>query len=385
MSAEADSLPPLGIYLHWPFCSVICPYCDFNVHAAHKNTAPQDDWLAAYQAELAHAHKLRSHGPVRSVFFGGGTPSLMPGDLVAGILQKIDRLWGLAVDAEITLEANPVSAAQVHLRELRHIGITRLSLGVQAFDNAALKLLGRTHSANDAQHAFAAAQDIFDSASFDLIYARPDQSLTAWKKELAAALALAPQHMSLYQLTIEPGTAFYARAQKGRLHVPNEDAAADLYEVTQNLCAAAGLPAYEVSNHAAPQHRCRHNQAIWQGGDYLGIGPGAHGRVTINGTKHASLAMRNPQDWLAACRQNGHGWQLRELTAAAVAEEAVMLGLRLVEGRSREALAAQGVMLDGARIVALQQDGLLSPQKNVLQTTERGRLLLDYIIARLLA
>tara|TARA_B100000963_G_scaffold246507_1_gene215866 strand:- start:1234 stop:2391 length:1158 start_codon:yes stop_codon:yes gene_type:complete len=384
MRAEADSLPPLGIYLHWPFCSAICPYCDFNVHAAHRNTATQDDWLAAYQAELAHAHGLRPHGPVRSVFFGGGTPSLMPGDLVGGILQEIDQLWGLAVDAEITLEANPVSAAQVHLQELRHIGITRLSLGVQAFDDSVLKSLGRTHSANDALQAFVAAQDIFDSASFDLIYARPDQSLAAWKKELAAALALAPQHMSLYQLTIEPGTAFYARAQKGRLHVPNEDAAADLYEVTQSLCAAAGLPAYEVSNHAEPPHRCRHNQAVWQGGDYLGIGPGAHGRVTINGTKHASLAMRSPQDWLAACRQNGHGWQLRKLSAAAVAEESVMLGLRLVEGRSREALVAQGVMLDGARIVALQKDGLLSPKKDVLQATEKGRLLLDYIIARLL-
>ena len=384
MSAEAG-MPPLGIYLHWPFCSAICPYCDFNVHAAHKNTARQEDWLAAYCSELTHAHGLRPQGPVKTVFFGGGTPSLMPSDLVAGILQEIDRLWGLTDDAEITLEANPVSAAQVYLQELRHAGITRLSLGVQAFDDAALKFLGRTHSANDAQHAFAAAQDIFDSASFDLIYARPDQSLADWEKELAAALKLAPQHMSLYQLTIEPGTAFYARAQQGRLRVPDEDAAADLYEATQNLCAGAGLPAYEVSNHAAPPHRCRHNQAIWQGGDYLGIGPGAHGRMTINGTKHASLAVRQPQDWLAACRENGHGWQLRALTAAAAAEEAVMLGLRLVGGRSRAALEAQGVMLDSARVTALQQDDLLSAQKDVLQTTEKGRLLLDYIIARLLA
>ena len=384
MSAEAG-MPPLGIYLHWPFCSAICPYCDFNVHAAHKNTARQEDWLAAYCGELTHAHGLRPQGPVKTVFFGGGTPSLMPSDLVAGILQEIDRLWGLTDDAEITLEANPVSAAQVYLQELRHAGITRLSLGVQAFDDAALKFLGRTHSANDAQHAFAAAQDIFDSASFDLIYARPDQSLADWEKELAAALKLAPQHMSLYQLTIEPGTAFYARAQQGRLRVPDEDAAADLYEATQNLCAGAGLPAYEVSNHAAPPHRCRHNQAIWQGGDYLGIGPGAHGRMTINGTKHASLAVRQPQDWLAACRENGHGWQLRALTAAAAAEEAVMLGLRLVGGRSRAALEAQGVMLDSARVTALQQDDLLSAQKDVLQTTEKGRLLLDYIIARLLA
>jgi putative oxygen-independent coproporphyrinogen III oxidase len=385
MRGEADSLPPLGIYLHWPFCSAICPYCDFNVHAAHKNTATQEQWLAAYQAELTHAHGLRPHGPVQTVFFGGGTPSLMPPDLVAGILQRIDLLWGLAGDAEITLEANPVSAAQLHLQALCHAGITRLSLGVQAFDDAALKFLGRTHSARDAQHAFAAAQEIFDGASFDLIYARPDQSLAAWQKELAAALALAPHHMSLYQLTIEPGTAFYARAQQGRLDMPDEDAAADFYEATQNLCHAAGLPAYEVSNHAAPSHQCRHNQAIWQGGDYLGIGPGAHGRITINDTKHASLAARQPQDWLTACRQNGHGWQVQKLSAAEAAEEAVMLGLRLVEGRSLAALAAQGVVLDEARLAALRADGLLTGHAARLQASDKGRLLLDYIIGRLLA
>ena len=378
-------MPPLGIYLHWPFCSAICPYCDFNVHAAHKNTATQEDWLAAYCGELTHAHGLRPHGPVETVFFGGGTPSLMPAELVGDILNHMDALWGLAAQAEISLEANPVSAAAPHMQKLRQAGITRLSLGVQAFDDSALRFLGRTHSANDAQHAFAAAQDIFDSASFDLIYARPDQSLAAWQKELAAALALAPHHMSLYQLTIEPGTAFYARAQQGRLQVPDEDAAADLYEATQSLCAAAGLPAYEVSNHAAPPHRCRHNQAIWQGGDYLGIGPGAHGRLTLDGTKHASLAARQPQEWLAACREKGHGWQLTKLPAIEAAEEAVMLGLRLTEGRALTDLAAQGVALDKARILPLQEDGLLMAQPDRLQASEKGRLLLDYILARLLA
>ena len=378
-------MPPLGIYLHWPFCSAICPYCDFNVHAAHKNTATQEDWLAAYCGELTHAHGLRPHGPVETVFFGGGTPSLMPAELVGDILNHIDALWGLAAQAEISLEANPISAAAPHMQKLRQTGITRLSLGVQAFDDAALRFLGRTHSVADARAAFVDAQRIFDSASFDLIYARPAQSLADWQKELSAALALAPQHMSLYQLTIEPDTPFHARMQQGKLATPDEEAAADLYEMTQSLCAAAGLPAYEISNHAAPAHICRHNQAIWQGGDYAGIGPGAHGRLTLDGTKHASLAARQPQEWLAACREKGHGWQLTKLPAIEAAEEAVMLGLRLTEGRALTDLAAQGVALDKARILPLQEAGLLMAQPDRLQASEKGRLLLDYILARLLA
>ena len=378
-------MPPLGIYLHWPFCSAICPYCDFNVHVAHKNTATQEDWLAAYCGELTHAHGLRPHGPVETVFFGGGTPSLMPAELVGDILNHIDALWGLAAQAEISLEANPISAAAPHMQKLRQAGITRLSLGVQAFDDAALRFLGRTHSVADARAAFVDAQRIFDSASFDLIYARPAQSLADWQKELSAALALAPQHMSLYQLTIEPDTPFHARMQQGKLILPDEEAAADLYEMTQSLCAAAGLPAYEISNHAAPAHICRHNQAIWQGGDYAGIGPGAHGRLTLDGTKHASLAARQPQEWLAACREKGHGWQLTKLPAIEAAEEAVMLGLRLTEGRALTDLAAQGVALDKARILPLQEDGLLMAQPDRLQASEKGRLLLDYILARLLA
>ena len=378
-------MPPLGIYLHWPFCSAICPYCDFNVHAAHKNTATQEDWLAAYCGELTHAHGLRPHGPVETVFFGGGTPSLMPAELVGDILNHIDALWGLAAQAEISLEANPISAAAPHMQKLRQAGITRLSLGVQAFDDAALRFLGRTHSVADARAAFGDAQRIFDSASFDLIYARPAQSLADWQKELSAALALAPRHMSLYQLTIEPDTPFHARMRQGKLAMPDEEAAADLYEMTQSLCAAAGLPAYEISNHAAPAHICRHNQAIWQGGDYAGIGPGAHGRLTLDGTKHASLAARQPQEWLAACREKGHGWQLTKLPAIEAAEEAVMLGLRLTEGRALTDLATQGVALDKARILPLQEDGLLMAQPDRLQASEKGRLLLDYILARLLA
>ena len=396
------ALPPLGVYVHWPFCTAICPYCDFNVHGAHKNSAPKEDWRRAYKAELTHAYALRPHQKVETVFFGGGTPSLMPPSLVAAILADIDALWGLADKAEVSLEANPVSAPRPHLQALRAAGVTRLSLGVQAFDDDALKALGRTHSAAEAQEAFLAAQDIFDTASFDLIYARPiaplvsstqsnpaqdfEAGLAAWQGELSAALDLSPQHMSLYQLTIEPDTVFHARAAQGRLAVPHEEMAAALYEVTQSLCMAAGLPAYEISNHAVNGHHCRHNSAIWHGGDYVGIGPGAHGRMTIDGRKHASMAHKQPQLWLAACLENGHGWQpLVRLSAQEAAEEAVMLGLRLTDGIGEQALARRGVTLDAPKLARLKQDGLLVARDDAVQATDKGRLLLDYIISHLLA
>ncbi|MCH1542053.1 MAG: radical SAM family heme chaperone HemW [Alphaproteobacteria bacterium] len=402
-ATSAEALPPLGVYIHWPFCTAICPYCDFNVHGAHKNNAAVTDWQAAYKAELTHAYALRpggksEAGKVETVFFGGGTPSLMPPHLVAAILADIDALWGLADNAEISLEANPVSAPRPHLQALRAAGVTRLSLGVQAFDDDALKALGRTHSAAEAQEAFLAAQDIFDTASFDLIYARPvsgpqqnpeqavEAGCAAWQRELSAALALSPQHMSLYQLTIEPDTVFHSRAAQGRLAVPHEDMAAALYEATQRLCTAAGLPAYEISNHAIDGHHCRHNSAIWHGGDYVGIGPGAHGRITIDGRKHASMAHKQPQLWLAACLEDGHGWQsLTALSAQEAAEEAVMLGLRLADGVGVQALVQRGVALDPQKLTALKQDGLLAACDDVVQATDKGRLLLDYMIGRLLA
>ena len=391
-------MPALGIYIHWPFCTAICPYCDFNVHGAHQNQTSDDDWRRAYRAELQHAYGLRPTGKVETVFFGGGTPSLMAPDLVAAILADIDALWGLADNAEISLEANPVSAPRPHLQALRDAGITRLSLGVQAFHDDALKALGRTHSAGEAKQAFLAAQDIFDTASFDLIYARPlsaistnqsaqemEAGLAAWQEELSAALALSPQHMSLYQLTLEPDTVFYQRAAQGRLAVPHEEMAAALYEVTQDLCMAAGLPAYEISNHAMAGHYCRHNFAIWHGADYVGIGPGAHGRLTINGQKHASTAHKQPHIWRAACLENGHGWHnLTALSAQEAAEEAVMLGLRLSDGIAVQDLAQRGVALAASKLDALKQDGLLMRRDDVVQASPRGRLLLDYIIGRLL-
>ncbi len=383
---RAQNLPPLGIYVHWPFCTAICPYCDFNVHGAHLNKTDNKDWLAAYKAELNHAYHLRPVGQVETVFFGGGTPSLMSPDLVGGILMAIDDLWGLDGHAEISLEANPVSAAQSQLQGLADAGVTRLSLGVQAFDDAALKMLGRTHSAADAKAAFLAAQNIFTTASFDLIYARPAQTINGWERELQAALALAPQHMSLYQLTVEAATPFENYVAQGKFAMPDEELSAALYEVTQEQCAAADLPAYEISNHAQAAHQCAHNRAIWQGGDYVGIGPGAHGRLTLNGQKHASLSHKNPQIWLAACAEKGHGWSgLTALAANEAAEELVMLGLRLVDGRGLHLLAEQGVSLEPTRLDGLKADGLLVDADNLLQATAKGRLLLDYIIGRLLA
>lgn len=345
-----------------------------------------DEWRAAYRRELAHAYELRPEGPVETVFFGGGTPSLMTPALIDGLLQDIDALWGLAGRGEVTLEANPVSAPRDHLQGLRLAGVTRLSLGVQAFDDAALTFLGRTHSAADAQNAFAAAQEIFPHASFDLIYARPEQSPAVWQKELAAALALGPQHMSLYQLTIEPDTPFAKWHKAGKWQVPDDEAAAVLYEVTQELTLKAGLPAYEISNHAAAGHACRHNVASWQGGDYLGIGPGAHGRVTTAQGRMATQAINRPSDWMTAVAAHGHGWhEATLLDDDDRRAEALMLGLRLTDGVALADLAARGVHLEAARLEAARAQGLLSDDAARVQASAQGRLLLDYLLGVLLA
>ena len=347
--------------------------------------AQTEDWLAAYQKEMRHAHMMRPTGPVESVFFGGGTPSLMSPQLVAGLLDEMAALWGLAPHVEITLEANPVSAPEAHLKELRAAGVTRLSLGVQAFDDAALKFLGRTHTAEHARLAFRAAQEIFPFSSFDLIYARPHQSLNDWQAELQAALALAPRHMSLYQLTIEPDTPFARKRDAGHLSVPDEDAAAALYELTQDLTEKAGLPAYEISNHAQAGHECRHNVASWQGGDYIGLGPGAHGRLTTHEARFATMALRDPQGWRAQIREKGHGWEKTErLDDAERAVEAVLLGLRLRKGRSLTALAAQGVALSPQGLADARAAGLLSDDETRLQASDKGRLLLDTLLGLLL-
>ena len=376
-------LPPLSIYLHWPFCAAICPYCDFNVHLM-RDMQPQQ-WRAAYFAELQYAFSQRPQGPVQTVFFGGGTPSLMPADMVADILSEINRLWGLAPDAEITLEANPVSAPQGHLADLSAAGITRLSLGVQSLDDAALKFLGRTHSAADALAAFRLAREVFAHVSLDLIYARPGQSLAMWRDELARVLAEMPDHVSLYQLTIEPDTPFHRLHAAGRFAVPDEDSAADLYEMTQDMCAAAGLPAYEVSNHARDGHACRHNIASWRGGDYLGIGPGAHGRLSDGQARRATIALKAPQAWLAQVEAQGHGWaEDKVLDDEERRTEMLLLGLRLVEGVALSDMAIGGIQLPPERHLALQQAGILLPSDSHLIASPQGRLVLDNLIAELL-
>ena len=373
-----EDTPSLGVYIHWPFCAAICPYCDFNVHPVRDMQAA--DWREGYFLALAHGQTMRADGPVDTVFFGGGTPSLMPPELIADLLADIDRRWGLAADAEISLEANPVSAPQAHLQALKAAGITRLSLGVQALDAAALKFLGRTHSLEQAEAAFVAAHGIFDRVSLDLIYARPGQSLDGWAQELEHALALAPSHMSLYQLTIEPDTPFFKRHAAGKFQMPDEALAADMYELTQDLCAAAGLPAYEVSNHAREGHACRHNLASWRGGDYLGIGPGAHGRMSTGQGRVATHALAKPAAWLESLVGGGDGFlEKRRLEPVDIQAETVLLGLRLVEGISMSRLEAEGVALDGARIAGLRAAGLIAESPHKLAVTQAGRLLLDRI------
>lgn len=343
-------------------------------------------WRAAYFAELQYAASQRPEGPVQTVFFGGGTPSLMPADLVADILAEIDRLWGLASDAEITLEANPVSAPQAHLSDLAAAGISRLSLGVQSLDDAALKFLGRTHSAADALAAFRVARNVFSRVSLDLIYARPEQSLQMWERELTTVLAEQPDHVSLYQLTIELGTPFHRLQTAGRFQVPDENGAADLYELTQSMCAQAGLPAYEISNHARPGHACRHNIASWQGGDYLGIGPGAHGRLSDAQGRRATIATASPQQWLAQVNAQGHGWcEDQRLDEEGRQTEMLLLGLRLVEGIELARLTPLGVTLDAQKLSDLRAAGVLQPSQTHLIASPQGRLVLDQLIAELLA
>ena len=389
----------LGIYVHWPFCSAICPYCDFNVYpapapsavsGAHNKTDLQA-YHRAYQRDLTHAHKLRPNAVVDTVFFGGGTPSLMPPALIADLLAGIDNLWGLAKNAEISLEANPVSAPQKQLAALRAAGITRLSLGVQSLDDAALKFLGRTHNAQAALTAFAAAQDLFPACSLDLIYARPQQSLHDWKNELAQALALGLTHLSAYQLTLEPDTAFFKRHARGFFTMPDDDLAADMWLATQDMCASAGLPAYEISNHAVSGAAARHNVATWRGGDYVGIGAGAHGRLTTAQGRLATYGFARPQDWLQGAGE--HGWQVMKiLSPYEILSERILLGLRLVDGllmsdleQAAIASGAENLTLNPQTLHDLRAQNLLCANPERLAATRQGRLVLNRLMAELLA
>jgi putative oxygen-independent coproporphyrinogen III oxidase len=372
--------PPLALYVHWPFCVSKCPYCDFNSHV--REQVDQDAWRDALLADLAYEARLLPGRRLGSIFFGGGTPSLMPPATVAAILGAAEAAWGFTPDIEITLEANPSSVEAARFADLAAAGVNRVSLGLQALDDTALGFLGRAHGVDEGLAALATAQANFARVSFDLIYARPDQSLVAWETELARAIGFGTEHLSLYQLTIEPGTRFATEAAAGRIVIPDGDAAADLFEATRAMTAAAGLPAYEISNHARLGAESRHNLVYWRYQDYAGIGPGAHGRR--GGL--ATARHKKPENWLGAVARNGHGAQIEEpLVPGERAKEALLMGLRLREGIDLARVARLGdapiaALIDEAKAGRLATQGLLSRDGDWLGVTDAGMLLLDAIL-----
>jgi oxygen-independent coproporphyrinogen-3 oxidase len=378
---------PFGVYVHWPFCLSKCPYCDFNSHVRHGGV-DEVRFLRAYEAEIAATAARAPDRTVSTIFFGGGTPSLMQPSSVQRILDCIAEHWNVAPDVEVTLEANPTSVEAKRFRGFRTAGVNRVSLGVQSLDDAALKELGRLHSAQEALDAVAIARSIFDRYSFDLIYARPHQSRDAWATELKRAIAEAAEHLSLYQLTIEPDTPFFGLHKAGKLRVPDEDLARDLYDLTQALCTDADLPAYEVSNHARPGAECRHNLVYWRGHDYAGVGPGAHGRLTIDGRRVATETEKRPEAWLMRVETNGTGVTVSEkLTAGETADEYLLMGLRLAEGIDIDRYnALSGRTLDPRRISILREEGAVETTADGrLRVTQSGFPLLDAVVADLAA
>ena len=374
-----------ALYLHWPFCQAKCPYCDFNSHVA--GAVDERRWLAAFEAEIARAAARTGPRTLGSVFLGGGTPSLMSPALVRGVLAAARAAWPFAEGCEVTLEANPTSVEAARFRGYREAGVNRVSLGVQALDDADLWRLGRRHDVAGALAAVATARATFERVSFDLIYARQHQTAAAWRNELSRALAMEPDHLSLYQLTIEDGTAFGARHAAGRLPgLPDDDAGADLFELTQALTEAAGLPAYEVSNHARPGAESRHNLVYWRGGDWAGIGPGAHGRLTLGGRRWATAAEPAPSAWLALAEAGSDEPSRTELSPAERGAELVMMGLRLREGVSLSRLrAVSGAAPPAAAIGELSALGLVSVRGDRLRATRRGRPVLNGVLRALLA
>jgi putative oxygen-independent coproporphyrinogen III oxidase len=375
-----------GLYIHWPFCLSKCPYCDFNSHVAAK--IDQKRWQAAFLAEIERASQETSGQILQSVFFGGGTPSLMDPDLVATILEKVRASWAMSNDPEITLEANPTSVEAGRFAAYRQAGVNRVSVGVQALDDESLRRLGRMHTVKEAVRAVEIAQSTFPRFNFDLIYARQGQTLSDWDQELAEACALGARHMSLYQLTIEEGTVFHERNRKGLLTgLPDEDLAADLFQFTQRKCEEAGLPAYEVSNHAVPGEESRHNLTYWRGGDYVGIGPGAHGRLTKDGKRVATEARKQPEDWLRAVETEHSGEYPRHiLTSDQAGSEYCLMGLRLRDGISVSRYEQlSGRRLDPRKLRSLGEDGLIQFDETHLRTTSKGMLLLNGILRELLA
>jgi oxygen-independent coproporphyrinogen-3 oxidase len=374
MTAPED----LALYVHWPFCVSKCPYCDFNSHV--RAEVDQGAWRDALLADLRHEVALLPGRRLRSVFFGGGTPSLMPPATVAAVLDAAVAAWTPADDLEVTLEANPSSVEAARFADLARVGVNRVSLGMQSLDDDALRFLGRAHDAREGLAALDVAQRVFPRVSFDLIYALPDRRLDAWGAELARALAFGTEHLSLYQLTIEPGTRFATEAAAGRIVIPDGDTAADLFELTRAMTAETGLPAYETSNHARPGAESRHNLAYWRYRDYAGIGPGAHGRRG----RLATTRRRKPENWLTAVSRNGHGIEREDpLDPHTRAVEALLMGLRLTEGIDLDRiarLAGGEAPVDSRAVALLERQGLLARHGSRLRVTDAGALLLDGIL-----
>ena len=374
-----------GVYVHWPFCAAQCPYCDFNSHV--RTAIDEDGWVDGILSELEWvANNQTSRPVVETIFFGGGTPSLMAGKSVGRILEKIAALWPMANDPEITLEANPASADAARFADYRAAGVNRVSLGVQALNDTDLKKLGRLHDVAEAKAALKLATANFSRVSLDLIYARPDQSDARWREELRQALSFGTDHLSLYQLTIEPETPYALLHKNGSLRIPDEDMAAGLYETTQELTEAAGLPAYEISNHARSGQESRHNLIYWRYGDYAGVGPGAHGRINLGGRRTATAAIKLPERWHDTVRKNGHGFSERTpVSNDQAAREHLLMNLRLAEGLDLAAYERRwGTKVDAAKIAALTSQGFLTLNGDTLTATPSGRLLLNRVIEELL-
>lgn len=376
-----------GVYVHWPFCLAKCPYCDFNSHVRHEKP-DEARYARAMAAELAFLKPRSASREVTSIFFGGGTPSLMQPSTVQSVLGEIARHWTISKDAEITLEANPTSVEAERFRGYRAAGVNRVSLGVQALDDVSLKALGRMHTADEALAAVEVARENFPRISFDLIYARPDQSPQAWRDELAKALEYAPEHLSLYQLTIEPGTTFEMLHRAGKLVTPDADTSRALWDVTQELCGARDMAAYEISNHAKAGAESRHNLVYWRYQEYVGVGPGAHGRIGGDGERVAISTEKNPERWLARVEQSGHGLvEDEKLSQLEQADEMLVMGLRLAEGIDVARFEKlTGVKLNPDRVEFLESEGLVERAPGArLRVTPSGFPLLDAIVADLAA
>ena len=381
----ASERPGFGIYIHWPFCAAKCPYCDFNSHV--RKAVDHGVWRESLLSDLRYQSEKTERQEVTSIFFGGGTPSLMEPETVGALIDEVSRIWQVSNDLEVSMEANPTSVEADRFREYRLAGVNRVSMGIQALNDTDLKALGRMHSAKEAMAAFEVARDHFERISFDLIYARQNQSALDWERELSAALDMAVDHLSLYQLTIEAGTRFGDLYDRKMLRgLPSEGLGAELYEITQDLCGDSGMPAYEVSNHAREGSECRHNLTYWRYEPYLGVGPGAHGRNLRDGQRYETVSLSNPEAWLQSVQETGSGVKTDEaLSGEEAGTEYALMCLRLSEGLSLERFERlSGRRLDPSKILDLISQELVSLEGDRLRTTSKGRPVLNAILAELL-